>query len=118
MKKSAGRPDKLLLLILDPFVKINTMRSYYLTYILATETAGEEKDKIAAKIKKLVEEAGGKIVKADEWGKRQLAYPIKKQTEGFFINMNLEFEGKEAKPIDEKLRLEERILRHLLVRKE
>ncbi len=94
------------------------MRGYNLTFILASSLAKEEQDKQIAKLKKMFEDAGGKVGQLDEWGKRELTFPIKKQTEGLFFNLNLELEGKEAKEAENKLKLEEKILRHLLIRKE
>lgn len=97
---------------------INSMRNYDLTLILSIGLDKETQEKILAKIKKIIEDAGGKIGKIDEWGKRQLSYPIKKQKEGTYLNLALELPGKEAKALEEKLKLEETVLRHLLVRKE
>lgn len=94
------------------------MRTYDLTFILSSALAKEEQDKEITKIKKFIEDAGGKAGKLDEWGKKELTFPIKKQLEGNFFNLGLELEGKEAKATEDKLKLEEKILRHLLVRKE
>lgn len=94
------------------------MRSYELTLIFPSSLDEAGQEKILTKIKKIITDAGGKIGKIDEWGKRQLTYPIKKQKEGVYFLLNLELEGKEAKQIEEKLKLEEVILRHLLIRKE
>jgi len=94
------------------------MRSYDLTLILHSGLDETSQEKVLDKIKKIISDAGGKVDKIDEWGKRELAYPIKKQKEGFYLLLLLELEGKEAKTIEEKLKFEEAVLRHLLVRKE
>lgn len=103
-------------------VIINSMRGYELTLILKAELPT---DKVLAKIKKIIADTGGKVGEVTEWGKREFSYPIKKpaspaggQKEGVYYLLNLELEGKEAKKIEEKLKLEEAVLRHLLVRKE
>ncbi|MBI4999629.1 30S ribosomal protein S6 [Candidatus Gottesmanbacteria bacterium] len=93
------------------------MRSYELTLILNSEIDKSSQEKILSKIKKIIADAGGKVGEVTEWGKRQLSYPIKKQKEGVYLFLNLELEGKEAKKIEEKLKLEENVLRHLLVSK-
>src|SRR3989304_5732222 len=94
------------------------MRTYDLTLVLnvALDKAGQEK--VLAKIKKLIEDSGGKLGKVEEWGKKELMYEIKKQKEGVYFNFALELDEKETKAIEEKLRMEEAILRFLLIKEE
>lgn len=66
-------------------------------------------------VKKLTGE-DGKITKEDLWGNRDLAYPIKRQAKGFFAHFEIEADPKYAKGLDKTLKLEEDILRYLLVR--
>lgn len=86
------------------------MPNYELTLIL---TSGDKK--ILTEIKKIL--AGGKIKEEKELGRKDLSYPIKKKTEGFFYVINFQVEGKEVAKIREKLLQNDKILRHLLVRK-
>lgn len=58
----------------------------------------------------------GKIEKEDMWGAKDLSYPIKKQTKGFFVHYLVTTDPKNGKAIDNTLKLEEDILRYLLVR--
>ena len=53
-----------------------------MTLILVPELEAAKKKAVLAKVKKMVEDTKGKVEKADEWGKKSLAYPIKKMTEG------------------------------------
>ena len=94
------------------------MRKYDLTLVLSASLDKENQDKAIDKIKKLIADAGGKVNKIDEWGKRQLVFRIKKQNEGIYFNLDLEIEADKVKTINDKLKVEEIILRHLLVRKE
>lgn len=59
----------------------------------------------------------GKVMKEDFWGLRDLAYPIKRQTKGFYAHFELETAPKNVKGIDKTLQLEENILRYLLIRR-
>lgn len=59
----------------------------------------------------------GKIEKEDLWGERALAYPIKRNTSGFYAHFEIQTDPKEMKGLDKFLDLEEDILRYLLVRK-
>lgn len=57
-----------------------------------------------------------KVVSVDKWGIKQLAYPIKKETKAYYLRLVLE--GGKATTLAGALKLEEGILRHLLVRLE
>lgn len=78
----------------------------------------EEKDRktlLDSLVKKLTGE-DGKVVKEDLWGVRDLSYPIKKQTKGYYAHFEFNTEPKLVKGLDKSLKLEEDILRYLLVR--
>ena len=92
------------------------MNNYYLTLVLKADL--EEKTRIAlldSMVKKLIGEEG-KVNKEDMWGSKELAYPIKRQTKGFVAHFEIEADPKNAKSIDKALKVEEDILRYLLVR--
>jgi small subunit ribosomal protein S6 len=94
------------------------MRKFNLTIIINSSLDKAGIDKVLGKIKKIIDTASGKIGNTDEWGKKTFSYPIKKQKEGYFVNFDLELEAKEVKGLDTKIRNEENLLRHLLVRVE
>lgn len=92
------------------------MNNYLLTLVLRPDLEEKEcKELLDSLTKKIIGEEG-KIQKQDLWGMRDLAYPIKKQTKGFFVHYELETDPKIAKTIDKNLKVEENILRYLLVR--
>ncbi|MBZ0258667.1 30S ribosomal protein S6, partial [bacterium] len=67
-------------------------------YIIdATLTEADIKS-VEDEVKKTIENSGGKVTKENIWGKRQLAYPIKKKTVGFYVD--LEFEATTVAPSD------------------
>ena len=94
------------------------MKSYELTLVLKVDLEKTVLEKLLAKIKKLVTETGGKVVKEEEWGKRILSYLLKKQTEGLYYCLDLSLEKKDAPAIANKLQMEENVLRYLMVGKE
>ena len=69
-----------------------------------------------SRVRKKLAGEDGKIEKMDLWGARDLAYPIKRQTKGFFAHFEISADPKNAKGLDKTLKLEEDILRYLLVR--
>ena len=72
----------------------------------------EALDKAAAKVKALVTERGGKIVTEDVWGKRQLAYQIKKETHAIYVFYDVEIAGDALSGIEAALNINEEVLRY------
>lgn len=94
------------------------MRKYELVLVFSPETSSENQKKLVSKLKSIVEKAKGKIGKTDEWGKREFSYPIKKFTEGVYFLLNLDLPANAPAELEKKIKLEEEIIRYLLVRKE
>lgn len=94
------------------------MRQYELALILKPDLSEEARKKILTKVKKILEEVGGKIEKEEEWGKKDLAYRVNRQNEGFFVYWEVNLEPARIANFEPKLRLEPEILRYLLVKSE
>lgn len=88
------------------------MNSYEITVVLS----GIKDKDILGRIEKEIKEAGGKVEKTSEWGKRELAYPIKKQTEGVYYFMEVSLPADKTVEINRTLVTSEEVLRHLIVR--
>ncbi|MBV9207922.1 MAG: 30S ribosomal protein S6 [Actinobacteria bacterium] len=61
---------------------------------------------------------GGKVDKVDLWGKRRLAYPIEKKSEGFYAVVDLTAEPGTVQELDRQLNLNEAVLRTKVMRPE
>lgn len=94
------------------------MRSYELTIVLPGGASAVKKKSLGEKIERMVKSGSGKIKSSNEWGKIDLAFKIKKETQGVFIFMELEMEAPGAKNLKNKLRLENDIIRYLLIKKD
>lgn len=92
------------------------MLNYELTVVLPGKATAAKRKKAKETIGKLVKTLKGKVGKADDWGKKDLSYEIKKNNSGFFLHFVLELDGQEVKNLEQKLNLEEGIIRHLIVR--
>ena len=92
------------------------MNSYYLTLVLKSDLEEKiRKTLLDSMVKKLTGE-DGKIEKEDLWGNKDLSYPIKRQTKGFIAHFEIQADPKNAKGLDKILKVEEDILRYLLIR--
>lgn len=93
------------------------MNSYELMLVLSASLNREKQDQTVASLKKIIEKQGGKVNKVDNWGKRELAYQIAKQTEAVYYLLHLTAPGAIVHNIDKDIRDNESIMRHLLLRK-
>lgn len=88
---------------------------YELTLLVNKDTDEAESKKLLDKISKWVGEKG-KVVESKFLGKKNLVYPIKKETVANFWLMICDMEGSNVKEMVEKFKLEERVLRYLFVK--
>lgn len=91
--------------------------NYELALILSAKLTDEKQKKILDEVKKYITGAAGKAEDAKLFGKKKFAYPINKETEGFYFIITFQLEGKETAPLNKKLTLNEGVLRYLLIRK-
>lgn len=87
-----------------------------MTLVLKPDLKKESREKLLKELKKWL--GKGKILSSKEWGKKELSYPIKKEKEGEYLFLEIEMTPEKGGEIEKKLRLEEEILRHLLLRKD
>lgn len=87
--------------------------------LLIADPNFEKKDvtKLVEKSEATLAKTGAKISKITEWGRRRLAYEIRKQTEGYYILLEFEGEKDTSKKFGEFLKLQEEVLRSLTTRK-
>lgn len=90
------------------------MRSYDLVIVVRPTLTDEERKRLVDTIKSFLE--GVKFIKEDEWGQKPLAYSIKKEQAGYYYFFKFETEASVPAGFEQKLLLNENILRHLLLR--
>lgn len=92
------------------------MRDYEVVYIfdsaLPEERVGEKLERYHAL---LTGEHGGEITAVDQWGRKQLAYPIAKKTNGFYVVVQFRAEAEALPEFERVLKLDDELLRYLVV---
>lgn len=91
------------------------MKRYELMVIIAPDIGGDALNKRLNAIREIITSNNGEIFLEDVWGMRGLSYPIKKQDQGFYAIFYFTLDGKVLAELDTTLRLENEVLRHLLV---
>lgn len=96
------------------------MRHYEAMYIVDAETTDEALEPIIEKYKKVVTDGGGEVSDASKWekGRRPLAYEIDKKREGMYVLMQFQSNESVPKELDRIFRINDEIMRHLIVRQD
>ncbi len=93
------------------------MRRYEVVVVLAPTLTEDEVEQSTETFKKAAEEKGAQIAEIEQWGKRKLAYPIKRHTEGIYIIMTLEELTTEAVgELERRFKVSDSVIRFLTVR--
>jgi small subunit ribosomal protein S6 len=90
------------------------MHSYELICILQPDLDETAFNGVLDKVKGWVTESGGSVDKTDVWGRRRLAYPIHKQTEGQYVLLNITLKPSAAAELERNIRYQESVIRHML----
>lgn len=94
------------------------MRHYEIMIILDPDTDERAVAPSLEKLLQVVPSNGGTVDKVDIWGKRRLAYDIKKKSEGFYVVVDMTTTPEIAQELDRQLGLNESVLRTKLLRPE
>lgn len=93
------------------------MSNYSLTILIKNDLDEKKRKEILDGIKAKVE-SEGKILKEDLWGSKNLAYPIQHRDKAYFVLYEFESEPSKILSLDKMVKLNEDIIRYLLLRKE
>jgi small subunit ribosomal protein S6 len=85
-------------------------------YIIDPETPADKIGKLNEAVGKLIEKEGGTVVRMDDVGIRNLAYPIQKKYEGHYVLFEIEGSGQEIAELERRMRVNDMILRFITVR--
>jgi small subunit ribosomal protein S6 len=91
-------------------------RIYELCVLLPYPMQPKELSEVQNEVEKLFEEAGGKQVAKDVWGRRGLAYKIEGSTEGIFVVYYYDLLPEKMEEIEHALRIMPKVLRHMVVK--
>ncbi|RJO58930.1 30S ribosomal protein S6 [Candidatus Parcubacteria bacterium] len=93
-----------------------SVQLYDFLAILNSQTEGAGTEKILESIKNSITASGGEIVKTEVLGKRKLAYPVKKQKFGIYVNLNFNLPPAALLKLERDWRLKDEIVRFLSVK--
>ena len=91
------------------------MKEYELTVVIHPDLEADLETPLT-KVRGIIEGAGGKIAREDNWGKKKLAYAIKRQEFGVYVYMDVELPAEAPLKISDTFNITEEVLRYLLVK--
>ncbi len=93
------------------------MKPYELLLIITPDHDENEAEALTDQVKGIIEN-GGTLLKLDPWGKKRLAYPIRKRSEGYYVLYIFESAPSFVASLNQSLRVIETILRYMIVQYE
>ena len=93
------------------------MRHYEIVFLVHPDQS-EQVPAMIERYRSMVETGGGKLHRLEDWGRRQLAYPIAKMHKAHYVLLNIECGQQVLNELESAFRFNDAVLRHLTVRKE
>ncbi|PAU87651.1 30S ribosomal protein S6 [Pseudomonas sp. WN033] len=93
------------------------MRHYEIVFLVHPDQS-EQVNGMVERYTKLIEEDGGKIHRLEDWGRRQLAYPIDKIHKAHYIMLNVECSANALEELTENFRYNDAVIRNLVIRRD
>ena len=90
------------------------MRDYELLFVLDPSLDEEQKATLIETVKSVIN-AGGEAGEADVWGDKKLAYNINKKSTGYYVVLPFKADAELPKELDRRLRINENVMRHIIV---
>ena len=92
------------------------MRHYEICFLVHPDQS-EQVPAMLERYRGMIEEKGGSIHRLEDWGRRQLAYPIIKLHKAHYVLMNIECDGQALSELEGAFRFNDAVLRHLTIRR-
>lgn len=95
------------------------MNAMYETLLLLNPELGSEGSKeVLDSLSGIIDRDGGRIVENDDWGIKELAYPVRKQTRGHYVRLEYSLPGNKVSELERNIRNQDGIFKFLTVKLE
>jgi len=93
------------------------MRHYEICFLVHPDQS-EQVPAMLERYRAMIEEKGGSIHRLEDWGRRQLAYPIAKLHKAHYVLMNIECDNETLNELEGAFKFNDAVLRHLTIRRQ
>jgi len=90
------------------------MRNYEIMFISKKALGEDGFSVVSGLVVEAINKVGGEVEKQMEWGKRKIAYPIEKETDGYYKVITFKLDPKKVSSLKDRLRLIEGVLRYMV----
>ena len=87
---------------------------YELVVIISPEVADDAIEPITNSLTQVITGKGGTITELNRWGRKKLAYPIKRFSEGYYVLLHFKLNSASSPELENRLNISEEIVRYLL----
>ena len=91
------------------------MRHYEIVFIVHPDQS-EQVPGMVERYRSIVQAKGGKVHRLEDWGRRQMAFPIQKMHKAHYVLMNIECNNETLEELEHAFKFNDAVLRHLTVR--
>lgn len=92
------------------------MREFETLLLLSPEISSESRENILNGLVAIIEREGGKVVEVDQWGMRDLAYPVRKQMRGFYTRLEYAGPPQLVAELERNIRITDGIFKFITVK--
>ncbi len=91
------------------------MRHYEICFLVHPDQS-EQVPAMLERYRSMIEEKGGSIHRLEDWGRRQLAYPVAKLHKAHYVLMNIECESATLSELEDQFRFNDAVLRNMVIK--
>ncbi|WP_432736186.1 30S ribosomal protein S6 [Maridesulfovibrio sp. FT414] len=92
------------------------LRKYEVLLLLSPELASDSRKEIVDGLIAIIDREGGKMEEVDDWGSRQLAYPVQNQTRGYYVRLVFAAPGPLVAELERNIRITDGIFKFVTVK--
>lgn len=92
------------------------MRHYEVVFLVHPDQS-EQVPSMIDRYRSIIESKGGAIHRLEDWGRRQLAYPIQKLPKAHYVLMNIECDGEALEELESSFRFNDAVLRNMILKR-
>ncbi|MHB8481789.1 MAG: 30S ribosomal protein S6 [Nitrospiria bacterium] len=92
------------------------LNDYECIFIARSSLSEEEVSGLTEKVRNVVEKNGGQITKTENWGKKKLAYEVKKEKKGTYVLSHIKGPGALVSELERNLKIQDGVLKFLTVK--
>ena len=92
------------------------MRKFETLVLLSPDLSTEDREALLDMLKGVIQNESGQVADVDDWGTRELAYPVQKHTRGRYVRLEYGLPGSAVSELERKIRIADGILKFLTVK--